>query len=95
MFDSSSRYAHIEVVTVIDGEGDTSAYIRRRFVPQPKGEIVAQAVTELGDRLDTVTAKVLTDPLQFWKVCDGNPVLNPFDLVEETGRTIYFRITGA
>ena len=93
MFDSSSRYASLEVVQTTDASGTTVAYVRRRFVPQPVGEVIAEVVTESGDRLDTVTAKVLSDPLQFWRVCDGNGVLNPFDLVAETGRTILFRVT--
>ena len=35
----------------------------------------------LGDRLDSIAATHLGDPLQFWQVCDANNTMNPFDLV--------------
>ncbi len=41
-----------------------------------------------GDRLDLITAKTLGDPEQFWRVCDANNAMNPFDLTAEPGRTL-------
>jgi hypothetical protein len=40
-----------------------------------------------GDRLDTITARYLGDPTQFWRICDANDTLRP-DELEEPGRTV-------
>ena len=42
-----------------------------------------------GERLDTVTARYLGDPTQFWQICDANLVLRPEELEEEVGRVIH------
>jgi len=41
-----------------------------------------------GERLDTITARYLGDPTQFWRVCDANDVLQPTELTEEVGNVI-------
>jgi hypothetical protein len=35
--------------------------------------------------LDQVAARVLGDSEQFWRLCDANAALNPFDLLDELG----------
>jgi hypothetical protein len=44
-----------------------------------------------GDRLDNITARYLSDPEQFWRVCDANAAMRPDELTEEPGRRL--RIT--
>ena len=93
MFETSSRYYHIETVklTVTDSDGQPRvvAYKRRRFVPSSAGTVtlLEHTVTE-GERLDNITARYLGDPLQFWRVCDANNVLRPDELTDEVGRII-------
>ena len=41
-----------------------------------------------GERLDTVTARYLGDPTQFWQICDANHVLEP-DELEVVGGTVH------
>lgn len=90
-FPPTSRYAATEVAVYEDADGHRSAYLRRRFVPQPEtfALLTEHEVTE-GDRLDNITATYLGDPEQFWKVADANRAMRPDDLVQ-VGRRL--RIT--
>jgi hypothetical protein len=85
MFESSSRYSSLETATCTLPDGRIVAYKRRRFLP--RGEemdlLVEVTVTE-GDRLDLIAARTLGDPEIFWRVCDANDAMNPFDLVEDS-----------
>jgi hypothetical protein len=49
--------------------------------------LIEVLVTE-GDRLDLITARTLGDPEHFWRVCDANNAMNPFDLTAEIGRRL-------
>jgi len=89
MFESSSRYYHLETAVHTMPDGRTVAYKRRRFLP--RGEeldlLVEVEVTE-GDRLDLITARALGDPEIFWRVCDANDAMNPSDLAAELNRRL-------
>lgn len=82
-FPATSRYATIEVAIFEDAAGRRTAYLRRRFLPQPEtfALLVEHEVSE-GDRIDNVTATYLGDPEQFWRVADANRALRPDDLIE-------------
>ena len=93
MFDSTSRYAKLETaaiaVTNADGSARVVRYVRRRFVPAPEGMVtLAEHIVVQNDRLDRITARFLGDPLQFWRICDANNVLNSAELTETVGRTV-------
>jgi hypothetical protein len=94
MFDPKSRYYALETATRDvagrDGAVREIRYVRRRFLPAPAtdAETLAEHAVVDGDRLDTVTARYLDDPLQFWRLCDANHTLHPFELTEEVGETI-------
>jgi hypothetical protein len=91
-FPPTSRYYGIETATVQQPDGRTAIYLRRRFVPSPENFalLLYHGVTQ-GERLDNITAKYLTDPEQFWRICDANRVQRPDGLTETVGRQI--RIT--
>jgi hypothetical protein len=93
MFDHTSRYYRIETATYITHDGRTINYKRRRFLPQ--GEclslLVEVTVTD-GDRLDLIANRTLGDPTQFWRICDANNAMNPFDLVAEPGRVLHVAV---
>jgi len=96
LFPPTSRYNTIETATLaIDGgpEGPLEIiYLKRRFVPPGERFALLQEHTvEAGDRLDNITARYLGDPLQFWRICDANNTMDPFDLTAEIGRRL--RIT--
>jgi hypothetical protein len=93
MFEPTSRYAELTVKTLAltdaDGEPRLIRYVQRRFLPQPGLDttLVEHFVTQ-GDRLDSVTAKYLGDPTQFWRVADANDALRPEELTDDVGRGI-------
>jgi hypothetical protein len=89
MFEPESRYYQIEIATYVTPDNRTIRYVKRRFLPEGKNMqlLVEVAVTE-GDRLDLITASKLGNPEQFWRICDANNAMNPFDLTEETGKML-------
>ena len=93
MFDSTSRYSKIENATLsaTDSEGQErqNAYKRRRFIPSAEGNVgVLEHLVAQQDRLDNITNTYLGDPTQFWRVCDVNHVLLPWELTYEPGQRI-------
>ena len=93
MFDATSRYFKLPVNSMLALESDGTAreirYVQRRFIPSAAGltTLVEHQVAQ-GERLDTITAKYLGDPTQFWRIADANTVLDPNDLTETVGQTI-------
>jgi hypothetical protein len=97
MFDSTSRYAKLPVaeirITGADGVERNVKYVRRRFAPRSAGMIVSQEHIVIdADRLDNITADALGDPTFFWRICDLNEAMNPFDLTTKIGYPL--RISG-
>ena len=95
MFTPASRYYLLENA-VIERDGRKIVYKRRRFLPQgSEMSLLAEAVVIAGDRLDLITARTLGDPEQFWRVCDANDAMNPFDLTTQVGRRLRIPIPQA
>jgi hypothetical protein len=89
MFEPTSRYFALPDGTLTSPDGRVITYRRRRFLPQGKDMALLVEVTlEQGERLDNVTARTLGQPEQFWRVCDANDVMNPFDLEIDSGRPL-------
>ncbi len=89
MFDQNSRYHEIPIHTITDRDGREIAYVGRRF--PPKGDparILSEVLVAEGDRLDMIAARALGDPLAFWRICDANHALDPFELTDEPGRRL-------
>lgn len=81
MFEPTSRYAGIETATRTAADGRAVVYKRRRFLPQPADmPVLAEVLVAPGDRIDTLAARVLGDPEQFWRLADANGATNPADL---------------
>lgn len=92
LFPPTSRYHLVETATLEGPDGAQTVYLRRRLLPPgDRFSLLQEHVVTEGDRLDTVTARYLGDPLQFWRVADANDAMNPFDLTAEVGRRL--RIT--
>ena len=89
MLDPGSRYARLEIATYTPPDGRPVAYLRRRFLPlgQPMPLLVEVTLAQ-GDRSDLIAARTLGAPEQFWRTCDANNAMNPFELFEEIGRTV-------
>ena len=81
-FAATSRYASTDVATLTDADGRVTAYVRRRFLPQPERFALLQTHTvSQGERLDNLAAAFLGDPEQFWRVADANRAMRPDDLM--------------
>jgi hypothetical protein len=82
-FPPSSRYFGAQTSTLATSDGRQLAYLRRRFVPDPSKLqlLLEHHVTDQSERLDNLAAEVLGDPLQFWRICDANEAMRPFELV--------------
>jgi hypothetical protein len=82
---SSGRYAGVETDTITDESGARVIFLCRRFLPF--GDAIAGRrtfeATESPYRLDLVAALALGDAFSFWRICDANDAINPFDLVDE------------
>src|SRR4051812_11050376 len=91
LFPPSSRYHGLETAAIERPDGTTIVYVRRRFIAQPDQYALLQEHTVVqGERLDTITARYIGDPEQFWRICDANAALTPEE-PEEVGRIL--RIT--
>jgi len=92
MFGMGSRYTSLPLLKYDDATGNVLAYVSRRFLPPSDAfSLLLLHTVVQGERLDNVTAEYLDDPQQYWRVCDANEAMSPFDLVAEPGETI--RIT--
>jgi hypothetical protein len=91
-FPPNSRYAQTPAKTLVAADGRMVAYLQRRFVPAPERfALLREHAVEQGDRLDTLAAAQLGDPLLFWRLCDANNAIRPEALIETPGTRL--RIT--
>ena len=91
-FPPNSRYNGLPVLTHVMEDGRTVAYLSRRVVPAPERFATVQTHTvAANDRLDTIAARHLGDPEQWWQIADANGAIRPNELVETEGRRL--RIT--
>ena len=89
MFDPESRYAALPAGEFAVPGREPIAYVRRRFLPHGRSlPLLAEASVAQGERLDQITTRTLGVPEQFWRVCDANDAMNPFDLIAEPGRKL-------
>ncbi len=98
MFDAKSRYASCEKAllsqTGPDGATQIIPYIRRRRIaPAESSPTVLEHTVRQGERLDSISARYLGDPAEYWRLCDANGVADPSEL-EVIGRVIKIPIPG-
>lgn len=90
MFSKNSRYRALPELTWRDPAGREVVYVARRIVPRrggpdPLPDTDDMAIVQSGERLDNLTARTLSQPELFWKLCDANGVIDPFSLSGATG----------
>lgn len=87
-----SRYYGLDIGTLTLPDGTEVRYLRRRFLPDlDQLAVIQEYVVTQGDRPDLIAARTFGDPELFWRLCDGNSVLHPAELVATPGRRL--RIT--
>jgi hypothetical protein len=85
MFGRSSRYYALDNSLYQDKDGHHILYKQRRFLPQGSALPLLTVVTaQPGDRLDLIASRTIGVADQFWRICDANNAMNPFDLLEES-----------
>ncbi|HZA23041.1 MAG TPA: hypothetical protein VFA32_10635 [Dehalococcoidia bacterium] len=88
MFEPTSRYYSLKTTTFTTPEGWRVHYKTRRFLPQVKDlQYLMDVPVQPGDRLDLITARTLGAPDLFWRLCDSNNAMDPFEL-GQPGRTL-------
>lgn len=88
LFSPTSRYYGVATLTLTQN-GQTVAYISRRFLPQPDQFTPLQEYTVVqGDRLDNIAAKFMGDPTLFWRLCDANGVMRSDELTATVGSKV-------
>ncbi len=91
-FPITSRYHAIGTATLRSADGQTVAYLRRRFLPQPERfALLREHVVTQGERLDRIAGTHLGDAEQWWRIADANAAMHPAALVATIGRRL--RIT--
>jgi hypothetical protein len=89
MFDQRSRYRDTENAEHVTDSGQVIIYRRRRILPRVEDMQMRGAVAVIpSERLDHLSARTLGDPLQYWQLCDANPVMNPAEMLEDASHSI-------
>src|SRR5262245_58184969 len=92
MFSISSRYYGLPTRKWKSADGREIAYVTRRLLPSVDHfSVLFEHTVAEGERLDSIAAKHLEDPEQFWRIADANGAMRPFDLADKPGRKV--RIT--
>ena len=91
----TGRYASCSQAVYHAPDGRAFPYLRRRLVPRLDNDAPGLEVTVgPADRLDMIAARLLGDPLAFWRIADASAAMNPFELVEP-GRRLVAPTAGA
>ena len=93
MFSKISRYRKLPSVAAPDAQGRTLAATDLRMLPAVTGTF--RHTVESGDRLDQLAYTYYSQPLQWWNICDANPMfLSPLALLgKEAIVTTSFPVT--
>lgn len=69
-------------------DGTAEVLLARRIIPPAAGTLPGGTVrVQPAERLDMIAAAALGDPLEWWRIADANPVLDPAEL-EQPGRAL-------
>jgi len=89
MLEQDSRYYHLETAKITATDGTVISYKKRRFLPKAeKMESPAEVTITDKERLDLIAHRSFGDSQQFWRICDANNAMNPFELTEKIGRKL-------
>ncbi len=89
MFEPTSRYYALPTARWTLPDGRVVTYKRRRFVPDGTTlPLLGEVAPAPGERLDLLTARVLGDPEQFWRIADANDAMQPADLLDPPDRLL-------
>ena len=88
MISPTSRYAMVGTAQLTIGSR-TVNYLRRRLLPPPESlAATGSYLVRAGDRPDVVSWRAYGDPELFWRLADGNGVMDPAELTAVPGRVL-------
>jgi hypothetical protein len=88
MFEPTSRYYSVEDASLETKDGNKVAYKKRRFLPDwSKMTVIQEIKVNEGDRLDIISARVVGDPEQYWRICDANNIMHPLEITSTVGKS--------
>jgi len=89
MFNQSSRYEKCRDAKMQTEDEKTIRYKKRRFLPLAEKMQIQYMVNVIAkDRLDNISAKTISDPEHYWRICDANNAMHPEELVLTPGRML-------
>lgn len=95
MFDRRSRYYELEDLQYGEGGQRPVVFKSRRFLSRDETRPVLWEVeVNANDRPDLLAARAVQQSELFWRICDANGVMDPFELTERSGRKIRILMPG-
>lgn len=88
MFDPESRYHDLPERRYSDEEGRETVFKARRLLKRPSEPPKFREEVSPADRPDLLAHRTLHDPLRFWRLCDANAVMDPFELTRPGRRRV-------
>lgn len=86
-FPPESRYHGIGVRLLTAPDGTGTAFLARRFAPDPdRFATLSVHIVAQGERLDRTAARLIGDPEQYWSLCDSNGAIWPEALEADEAR---------
>jgi hypothetical protein len=86
MLEHDSRYYNLKTAEFKADDGSIISYKKRRFLPKAETmHTQAEVTVTEGERPDLIAARIYGDSEQFWRICDANNTMNPFELTEKIG----------
>lgn len=93
LFPVTSRYHSIKTAKLCNSNNLEVIYLQRRFVPSPtESPLQVEHTVTQDERLDNITARYLSDPEQFWRLCDVNNAMHPEELTSTMGRRLRINV---
>ena len=95
MFDRRSRYYELENLHYGEDRGRPIVFKSRRFLSRDETRPVLWKVeVNDNDRPDLLAARTIQQSELFWRICDANGVMDPFELTERAGKKIRILMPG-
>ncbi len=95
MFDHMSRYLELENLHYLRDRDREVVYKSRRFLPRHDRRFLFEVDIAQSDRPDLIAARTLQSSDLFWRLCDANRIMHPFDLTDRSGARIGVPMPGA
>ena len=96
MFDHRSRYYELDDLHYLEDGRRPIVYKSRRFLSrEPRRPVLLEVEVGQSDRPDLLAARNLQRPELFWRLCDANGVMHPFELTEKSGHRVRVLMPGA